>query len=236
MRNVRVVTDGEAIGAEVIVPEVSDEFPEDYLRSEDKSFPVCVVCGDPLPKGARKYCTRHKGGLKARTTPKRTPRKATRSASSDEWYRFLSVIIIAFTWLIGRSIAGGKAPFFACPEGINPDEFEELVDFYAMTDEEVEPISTLIASRMVGTGLNKRVGKYIVRSLEYEDVGYALWSYAKRVGPPLSTKIHKPKEKRVRTNGTPQPATNGKVVLGPADFVRIARERQRIEAPPENSN
>jgi hypothetical protein len=78
---------------------------------------------------------------------------------------------------------------------------QDLVDsteYLAMTDEEAGPIARLMASKIQPTAFNKKVGKHIVNALEYEDVGIALWTYGKRVGPPLAARmtIKKPAQLR----------------------------------------
>ena len=150
----------------------------------------CSVCGVALVYGGRgkhpTKCDAHKakgstgGGGRSRSLG---------GATLAEWSRFNVVALTVVTYLVARFASGGQGLFLKCPASMKEQDLVDSTEYLAMTDEEAGPIARLMASKIQPTAFNKKVGKHIVNALEYEDVGIALWTYGKRVGPPLAARM-----------------------------------------------
>ena len=227
------------------------EEPDDPEYLEEPVGPECVVCGAPITYAGRgpqpKYCEAHKkpssrkspaepgeptGTVTTkRPTPTRRPRADSnkRKATEEEWDRFLLIVLISFTWLIGRFAAGGQGLLLKPPPGMSDEALAEQADYLSMNAEEAGPIAKMMATRLTPSKFNKKYGKLVVVSLEWEEVGYALWGYGKRVGPALVTRVQRPKTRKERTNGPTGQTT------GSTNGALSARDAVRLFSRPTNS-
>jgi len=187
----------------------SVEPPGSFASADDAL--QCIVCGAPLEYSGRgkrpQYCADHKTpASRNQTSEGSTPRKRRsggggakgRKATESEWNRFLSIVLIGGTYLVGRYAAGGHGLMLDPPLGVTTEELDAYAIELAMLPEEAGPIANLMAKRVTPSELNKKVGRYIVSSLEYQEVGAALMDYGKRIGPVLVQRISN-KEAPVRT-------------------------------------
>lgn len=204
--------------------------------STSASGDYCSVCGTPLVyRGRGKHptkCAQHKGTA-SRSTSSGGKGKG---ASEKEWDRFSYVVLVACTWLLARYAAGGVGLMLKPPPGVPEADFDAYTDSLAMMDDEAKPLAKLIASRITPTELNKKVGKYIIAAVEYEDVGYALWGYGKRIGPPLVERMATPRaRKQPKPQAAVQPvtrkvaSTNG--TTGPSNREVVNQLRRDISTP-----
>ena len=212
--------------------DVETVLPPDVEGERSSSGDYCGVCGIALHYGGRgkhpKYCAEHKSGSVSKTagTARRSNAKA---ANESEWVTFNLYLLIGATYLLAKFLAGGQGLFLRKPDELTEGEFDRTTSYLAMNDEEARPIAKLLAQRMVGTTLNKKYGKHIVRALEYEEIGTALWAYGERVGPAIKYRINAPhaprapkaktapkpvpvkevpQERKVQTNGATRPLSN----------------------------
>jgi len=159
----------------------------------------CSVCGVALVYGGRgKHPTKCDAHKAKGSTGGAGRSRSLGGATLAEWSRFNVVALTVVTYLVARFASGGQGLFLKCPASMKEQDLVDSTEYLAMTDEEAGPIARLMASKIQPTGFNKKVGKHIVNALEYEDVGIALWTYGKRVGPPLAARmaIKKPAQLR----------------------------------------
>ena len=159
----------------------------------------CSVCGVALVYGGRgKHPTKCDAHKAKGSTGGGGRNRSLGGATLAEWSRFNVVALTVVTYLVARFASGGQGLFLKCPASMKEQDLVDSTEYLAMTDEEAGPIARLMASKIQPTGFNKKVGKHIVNALEYEDVGIALWTYGKRVGPPLAARmaIKKPAQLR----------------------------------------
>jgi hypothetical protein len=227
---------------------------------ESPTGDYCSVCGKELVYAGRgkhpTKCEDHKAGSTAGTSTRGNRSSAKGGASRAEWEDFNTVALISITWLIGRFAAGGQGLFLRPPPTMTDEELTSLSDYLSMDAEEAQPIAKLLAGHIAPTSFNKRFGKHVVKALEYEEVGGALWEYGKRVGPVLQSRLAKkpaqsPKIQVAKTTPPPTQApkpttkaqaqkgstTNGaQRPLSNAEVVRAARLRQLAEQGSTTSN
>lgn len=204
--------------------------PPTFTAETPSGGAFCDVCGDPIewtPGHGRKpkYCTLHKtpasrnrtdaGGAVGGTGKKRTSKTNSKKATEDQWDGFLSMILLAGSYMVGRFAAGGTGLLLQAPIGMTTESLDEYSDMLAMSEDEAEPIAKLIAQRAAPSAFNKKYGYLVVNSLELEAVGAALFSYGKRIGPVLADRIKNstPQLGNVRpprrAKQQPGPTTNG---------------------------
>ena len=197
---------------------------------------ACVVCGSEIFYGGRgpkpKYCEAHKEPAK-RTPAKKTvssKRVGKRGATEAEWSHFGSVMLIAISWLIARFAAGGQGIMLRPPPGMPLEQLDEASDLMSLTQDEASVLAKFMAVRITPSNFNKKFGQAVVKSLEYEDIGWVLFDYSKRVGPALAARVYKPKPKAPKAqkginNGTTQPPTpDGRGILSNRDAARYLRQ------------
>ena len=173
---------------------------------------MCQVCGTPTYRTSDRgrwpsYCPEHKspGNRNTGGSASRTPGKGKskeRAATEGEWNKFYILTLIIGTYLVGRFAAGGSGLFLNPPPGMTKQELDELANDLGMEREEAEPIAKILAQKTTPTKVNKRVGKYVVNVLDYEEVGEALWSYGKRIAPVLAERMSKHPATAVETART----------------------------------
>ena len=168
-------------------------------QEDSPSGDRCSVCGVALVYGGRgKHPTKCDAHKAKGSTGGGGRNRSLGGATLAEWSRFNVVALTVVTYLVARFASGGQGLFLKCPASMKEQDLVDSTEYLAMTDEEAGPIARLMASKIQPTAFNKKVGKHIVNALEYEDVGIALWTYGKRVGPPLAARmaIKKPAQLR----------------------------------------
>lgn len=219
--------------AELDLDEPEDD-PEYHAAAP--TGPECVVCGDPITYAGRgpqpKYCAAHKkvssrsvksNPVKRKgATSKGTPKNST-PATAEQWDHLALVALISITWIIGRFAAGGQGLMLKPPPGTSEEVLTAETDFLSMNAEEAGPIAKMIATRITPTNFNKRYGRVVVHALEWEDVGYALWGYGKRIAPPLAERLHKPKVKEAKNGPSGQTPGSNSSAVRPRDAISIYR-------------
>lgn len=219
----------------------------------------CIICGTPLYYGGRgrhpQYCDEHRPTSASNSANSR-PRTGNRGkgkagkhveASEQQWDDFIRIVTLGGSYILARWIAGGSGLMLDAPPHFNKEIFEDTTEHYAMNADEAAPLAAFFSRRAVGSVLNKKAGFMVVAALDLEEIGEALWTYGRRVGPGISARVQQGKApnvkapRRQRSNGNPRQDTNnagapdataGGTGISNADAVRLFRPTPS-EPPPE---